>query len=167
MSEWTHDSLDQDGGNKTLASKMQVAYETVLYKGGKITKGSGAGSFIASYYDTQPSPLSIGGIGSKSLLGPGGVLAGAKDVFGDYESGNVIGALLKGKTLLQNAQNLTKAGIKQEGIGAIQSVLGNIAANAAQGIAGVGSASRQGLIGGLGFNPRGGTRGTPSQLTGR
>lgn len=150
ITEWSHDSLDQDAGNKVLANKMQLAYESVIYNGGKIKKGSSAGAFVAGYYDSSPSPLSIGGKGSKSLLGAGGLLGGASDIFEDVEDGNFLGAVLKTKTLVDNAKQLTKAGIQGELKGLAVGALGNIAANANQGLGGIGNSAFQGLFGGVG-----------------
>jgi hypothetical protein len=168
ITEWAHDSLDQSEGNKILASKMTLAYESVIYNYGKIKKGSSANAFTANYYDSTPSPLSIGGGGSKSLLGPGGVIAGAGDVLGDLESGNFVGAFLKGKEVLNNAQQLTKAGILNEGAGLLSGTLNNVAANATQGVSGIGNSIQQGIVGGLGFtNSANLTQTVASKLTGK
>jgi len=168
ITEWTHDSVDQAEGNKILSSKMTVAYESVIYNYGRIKKGSSANAFTANYYDVTPSPLSIGGGGSKSLLGPGGVIAGAGDVLGDLESGNFIGAFLKGKQVVQNAQQLTKAGILNEGAGLLSGTLNNVAANASQGVSGIGNSVQQGIVGGLGFtNGANLTQTVASKITGK
>jgi hypothetical protein len=168
ITEWTHDSVDQAEGSKILSSKMNVVYESVIYNYGKIKKGSSANAFTANYYDVSPSPLSIAGGGSKSLLGPGGVIAGAGDVLGDLESGNFIGAFLKGKQVVQNAQSLTKAGIFNEGAGLLSGTLNNISANSAQGVSGIGNSVQRGIIGGLGFtNSANLTQTVPSKITGK
>jgi hypothetical protein len=135
---------------------------------GKIRKGSSANAFTARYYDASPSPLSIGGGGTKSLLGPGGVIAGAGDVLGDLESGNFIGAFLKGKQVVKNAQQLTKASILNEGAGLLSGTLNNISANATQGVSGIGNSVQQGIVGGLGFtNGANLTQTVASKITGK
>jgi hypothetical protein len=168
VTEWTHDTLDQDSGNKVLSSKMQLAYESVIYNYGKIKKGSSSGAFIPVYYDTSPSPLSIGGKGSKSLLGEGGVLAGAGDVLGDLEDGNFIGAFLKGRQVVKNAQQLTAASITNEATRLLISTMNNVAANANQGITAIGSSVQSGIAGGTGnVNLANLTNTVASKLTGK
>lgn len=146
ITEWTHDTLDQSEGNKTLANRMQVSYESVIYNTGKVKKGNASGSFIAAYYDTSPSPLSVAGGGGQ---GVGGVLAGAGDVLGDLEDGNYIGALLTGAQVVKNAQQLTSASLTAFGTSILGSTLNNIAANANQGPNAIGNNAINGAIGGM------------------
>jgi hypothetical protein len=81
ITSWEHDSLEQSS-NKFAESKMSVAYEAVFYGEGQVKKEnmSGFGTF---HYDRTPSPLSIGGGGTSTLFGPGGIVAGAGEIFGD------------------------------------------------------------------------------------
>ena len=123
---WEHDSVDQSEGSKVMSSKMTLAYEDVVYKQGKIKKKDASGAFTAKYYDKTPSPLSIGGLGTNTLFGGGGVIAGANGVLNSLGEGNVIGAFLQAKTLSKNVQSLTKSGLKQEGYSILGGVLGNI-----------------------------------------
>lgn len=61
ISSWDHATLDQDQGTSTLKNKMTVVYEDVLYNQGTISKGDEPLGFAARYYDTVPSPLTVGG----------------------------------------------------------------------------------------------------------
>jgi hypothetical protein len=125
ITEWSHDSVDQDSNAKVLTNKMTVAYETVLYSEGKIVEGK-APDITALHYDTTPSPLGISG----TIFGPGGVVEGAEAIFGDdglIENANTIGGLLNlgsaavglGKSISQ----LNKAGVQQEGLILANSIL--------------------------------------------
>jgi hypothetical protein len=130
ITDWAHDSLDQDQGGKILHNRATIVYEDVFYNYGKISKGSSSGQFEAYYYDTSPSPLSIGGKGSSSLFGPGGIIAGADAIFGEngaIAEGNYLGAALQTVTLLKNASNITKASLSSEGYSIANSVLNNLA----------------------------------------
>lgn len=172
VSEWGHDSLDQSDGQKVLANKMTVTYETVLYKEGTITKSSPEG-FTAMYYDTSPSPLSIGGNGTNTLFGAGGILAGASAIFGG--EGNLLQKAILGANVLRNAKQMGKGGLMQEGYSIITGVLGNVQQTGNQ-PGGVGAAVQNGLNQrGIGINLFGnqnssvnGTTPTkPSTLTGQ
>ena len=129
VTEWAHSSLDQEQSNKTLTNRMQVIYEDVLYNQGKIQTGNNAGVFQAAYYDHTPSPLSIGGKGTSSIFGPGGLIAGATDVFGEngaIAQGNYFAATLQAAQLLKNAKKLTTAGVVAEGYSIAAGTLKNI-----------------------------------------
>lgn len=142
LTEWQHDSVESETGNKILTNKMTVAYEAVFYNEGKIKKGNSPTNFAAIYYDTQPSPLSISGKGVSSLFGAGGVIDGASAIFGSegslkeaLTSGNPLDVLkvaIQGKNLAQNIGKLSKTGLKQEGYSIVTGVLGNIAATGNQ-----------------------------------
>lgn len=143
ITEWSHDTLDQSDGAKILANRMSIAYETVLYNRGDIKKNSPIG-FSAVYYDTTPSPLSIGGNGNNSILGAGGIISGAGSVLGSLAQGNLLGALIQGNTLLKNVKTVTSAGLKQEGYSILTGVLGNVQATGNQ-TTGIGAAAAAGL----------------------
>jgi hypothetical protein len=127
VTEWTHDSLDQTESNKILSNKMTVAYEAVSYKSGRIRKNKDGGQFIADYYDQTPSPLSVGGNGSSTIFGEGGIIAGADSVFESIADGNYLGAAIKAATTIRNAKNITKQGLVSEGLGLVNSGLAGIA----------------------------------------
>jgi len=127
VTEWGHDGLDQENGSKLLANKMTVAYEAVTYSSGKIKKNADGGQFTAVHYDNTPSPLSIGGNGSNTLFGAGGVIAGADSIFESISEGNFLGAAIQGATTLRNARNITAASLKTEAYSIAGGVLGNVA----------------------------------------
>jgi hypothetical protein len=123
---WEHDSVSQEEGSKIMSSKMTLAYESVVYKQGRIKKKEESGAFTAKYYDNTPSPLSVGGLGTNTLFGGGGVIAGANSVLNSVSDGNLLGAFIQAKTLSKNVQSLSKSGLKQEGYSILGGVLGNI-----------------------------------------
>ena len=172
ITDWNHDSLDQADGSKILTNKMTVAYETVVYKEGMITK-TNPERFSAVYYDTTPSPLSIAGNGTNTLFGPGGVIAGAQAIFNNDTS--VLGRVIQGANVLRNAGSITKGGLKQEGYSILTGVLGSIQQTGNQ-PGGVGAAVQNGINQrGLGINIfsgqnssiNGTTPATPKKLTER
>lgn len=166
---WEHDSLENDGETKVLVNKATIAYESVHYNNGKINKGDSSHLFTASYYDNTRSPLSIGGKGSSSILGPGGLLAGAGDVFGALQSGDLLAAGLQGYTLAKNAKNLNGKTVLNELSGAAIGTLNNVAATGGTVATTFGGAATQGIIGGLGFDPNNNpaTSAIASKLTGK
>lgn len=184
VTDWTHDGVSQDEGNKTLGSKMTVAYENVLYNQGIIKKGSAPENFAAIYYDNTPSPLSIGGNGTNTLFGDGGVIAGSQGVFGALTNAksplDFLGAAIQANTLAKNVKQLSKAGLQTEGYSILTGVLGNVATTGNQ-PGGIGGAIQTGLsqsglgvVGQLGINllsgknssVNGNTSAAPSKLTG-
>lgn len=171
ISDWNHDSLDQADGTKILTNKMTVAYETVMFKEGRVTKTEPE-RFSAIYYDTAPSPLSIAGNGSKSLFGPGGIIAGATAVLDGDRS--LLERAIIGANVVRNARSVTKGGLKAEGYSILTGVLGNIQQTGNQ-PGGVGSAIQNGINQrGIGINifsgqnssVNGTTPTTPSKITG-
>jgi hypothetical protein len=143
ITDWNHDSLDQADGGKILTNKMTFQYETVRYREGQITKASPEG-FAATYYDASPSPLSVAGNGTNTVLGPGGVISGANAVLGALGQGNILGAAILGANVARNARQISKAGLKQEGYSILTGVLGDVQANANQ-PGGVGAAVQSGI----------------------
>lgn len=146
--DWAHDSLNQDESGKIMSNKMTIAYESVVYKKGKIIRGRSPVGFAPVYYDTTPSPLGIGGSGN--LFGAGGVLDGANTIFG--EDGllatassplDFLGVALQTKTLIQNVGKLSKSGVLQEGYSIAAGALGGaIGAGLSQPITGGGNGSQ-------------------------
>jgi len=148
VTEWQHDSLNQEEGGKILHSKMNIAYENVLYNQGSIQKGQESGTFEARYYDSTPSPLSIGGKGTNSIFGPGGLVAGASSIFGEggsIDNGNYLGAALQTINLVKNAKNITKSSVLNEGYSILGGVLGTVSAQGNQ-PGGVGQAIQNGFM---------------------
>lgn len=184
VTEWAHDSLNQDEGTKILANKMGVIYEDVIYNQGVINKNKDSGAFTAVFYDKTPSPLSIGGNGTNTLFGPGGVIAGAGGVFGALTTAksplDFLGAAIQANTLAKNVRQLSKGGLKAEGYSIVNGVLGNISATGNQ-PGGISQAlqsgvaqSGLGVVGQLGINllsgknssVNGTTTATPKNITG-
>ena len=122
ITEWSHDSLNQADGNRTLQNRMQLSFENVLYDYGSIVPETNPPGFTAVYYDKTPSPLSIAGnpINNPVYIKQGTSFdkPGAQRVFGkvggNYKSGNPL--LDIGKALVKNYVNTngiarTKAGV--------------------------------------------------------
>jgi len=125
VTEWSHDSLDQNEGNKILSNKMTVSYESVIYKEGKIQKNGESGYFATVYYDQTPSPLRTAGNGT--LFGEGGVINGATDVFNSLSEGNYLGALIQGAATAKSFKEIVKnGGIEKEAYSILGGVLGDI-----------------------------------------
>ncbi len=87
ISDWQHDSLDQTQGNKIMQNKMSIVYESVIYQTGEIIKDVSPHGWAARYYDFDPSPLTVGGIGANEVnYDPRGTSAfdkqGKNSVFG-------------------------------------------------------------------------------------
>lgn len=98
----------RNNGTEPLECEMTVAFETVLYNFGNVSKGKVKG-FADLHYDKEPSPLAQAG-GSKSFLGPGGLIQSGQAIFNDLSSGNILGAAVKiGRTI----QNNKGANLKQ------------------------------------------------------
>jgi len=129
--DWAHDTVDQSEAGKILSNRMTLAYETVLFNSGSVKKDTPAG-FATVHYDTSPSPLSIGGNGTKTIFGPGGLIAGAESVLGSIEKGNYFEAILQANNVRKNIGALSKAGIKSEGYSILKGVLGEIQATGNQ-----------------------------------
>lgn len=131
VSDWSHDSLEQDQGAKTLTNRMTVNYENVIYNtdpSNRVTKNKPEG--FNQYYDKTPSPLSVGGNGTNTLFGPGGVIAGADGLLGSVMNAksplDFLGAGIQAVQLGKNVKSLSKAGLKTEGYSILGGVLGNI-----------------------------------------
>lgn len=134
VNDWSHSELDQSRGNEVLNSQMTLDYETVIYgtdlDKNDITKDTPP-NFYNEYYDKTPSPLSIGGRGTTSILGPGGLVGGASSIFGTLTSGSTnpfdyLNAALQTNNLIRNAKNISLEGVFEEGSGVFQSVLSGI-----------------------------------------
>jgi hypothetical protein len=164
---------------------MTIAYETVLYNQGKIEKGKSPAGFASVFYDTTPSPLSIGGNGQSRLFGSGGIINGVESVFGllgkeDKSPLDYLNIAIQGNNLRKNLGQINKDSLKREGFSILNGVLGNIQATGNQ-PGGIGESVRTGLSqqgltssGKLGINLFSGnnssvnnsTPTTPTKLTG-
>lgn len=132
ISQWQHDSLDQADGVTPMQNSATIDYETVFYTRGPVTEGSAPKGFAEEHYDKTPSPLTLGGGGTESILGTGGVITGGLGVLDDIVSGNafsspgaLLGTVLRGKNLSNNLRNLSSEGLRQEGFNILNGALGN------------------------------------------
>jgi hypothetical protein len=137
ISDWQHDSLDQNDSGKILTNKMTVNYEFVVYKTGKIVKNTSPIGFATVYYDRTPSPLGVGGSGN--IFGPGGIISGIGDVFGSNGSFatarsplDLLGAALQTKQLAKNIKNLKSESARKEGYLIAGSVIAGALSNTSQ-----------------------------------
>lgn len=119
ITSWTHDTMNY-ASNDPAQNSMTLGYEAVTYDFGRVVPGDPPG-FASEHYDTTPSPLSVAGGGTRTVFGPGGVLAGVEQVFGAVASGaafdsplNFLSTAISAVNTYQNAKNLTKAGVSQE-----------------------------------------------------
>jgi hypothetical protein len=133
INSWQHDTMDQTDGAGVAQSTMSVQFETVWYTRGAVSEGTAPKGFATEHYDKTPSPLSLGGGGTSSLFGVGGVASGAADVFGDITSGDafkspgaLLGTVLKAANTARNVKDLSKDGIRQEGFGIIKGAIGDV-----------------------------------------
>ena len=158
IQSWQHDTMDQ-ATSELVQSTMSINFETVWYSRGPVTEGAAPKGFATEHYDKTPSPLTLGGGGTSSLFGAGGVASGAADVFGDITSGQafsspgaLLGTVLKGANTVANAKSLSSEGLRQEGFGIIKGALGDISGAPVGGVANS-------------FFPKGGGNGGANSLT--
>jgi hypothetical protein len=129
LTSWQHETLDNSNGSDTSSNKTTVQYEAVIYGQGKISTGNPKG-FATDMYDKSPSPLTLLGGGKVGLFGQGGILGGAADIVGSIADGSafnspgaLLGTLIKGAAVVNNAKQLTSAGIRQEAFGLVTGAL--------------------------------------------
>jgi hypothetical protein len=95
----------QAGSNDTMTHTMSVEFETVLYYYGKVGPNLVKG-FADLHYDKTPSPLTVAGGGTRSVLGEGGVLEQTDDILHDLATGNFGAAAFKAGRLVKNVKNM-------------------------------------------------------------
>lgn len=125
---WSHGTHDQTSESQLMENSMDISYETVLYdtdlKKNRITKSNPG--FAEKYYDRSPSPISIGGNGSNTLLGIGGFIPGVNEVFGDIANAksplDIVNIGVKGRNLIRNVEKIDRGTLREEGL----SVLGSV-----------------------------------------
>ena len=108
-----------NGANELMQHEMSIQYEAVKYRFGYVSKNTVSG-FADLHYDHVPSPLTPAGGGTKSILGPGGLLSSIDEVTNDLSDGNLLAAAFKGYRTLQNAKGMDLkaiAGAELAGIG--------------------------------------------------
>ena len=113
IGSFAHDTLDQGDGAGIMTNTMQVFYETVVYKSGKVSKNNIPG-FATVHYDHEPSPLTVLGRGANSIFGPGGVVDGIGGVMRHIGNKNWIGAILGASNTYNNAKKIKKGAVKEE-----------------------------------------------------
>jgi hypothetical protein len=137
ITQWQHDTLN-NADSEPAANSMAVEYEAVFYGRGAVSEGVPRG-FGEEHYDRTPSPNSLAGGGTTSLLGVGGVasLFGGQggpntDISGGEtgRSGSLLGTVLRGANAIRNAKNLSKAGLAQEGFNILKGAVGRIGGTA-------------------------------------
>ena len=122
----THDQMDSADNSTPSQNQISVAYEAVFYSRGPVGENSPKG-FATQHYDKTPSPLTIGGGGTSSLFGGGGVIGGISDVLGDIAGGQFnLGTALTAFNTFKNAKSLTKDGLREEGFNILKSTITNI-----------------------------------------
>ena len=97
------------GEYSLMEHTMTIAYEAVQYEQGTVSNGTVTG-FGQIHYDQNPSPLTSLGGGTRSILGPGGLVQGASDAVTNLSNGNYLGAALGGIRTLNNAGNTDLTG---------------------------------------------------------
>ena len=121
IKSWNHGNVSYAEGD-TIESSMTLEYEAVKYSAGNVTINNPKG-FATLHYDLVPSPLSVAGGGTATLLGPGGVLEGLESIFGDVAGGTTfdsfggfLGTAIKTVNTYKNLKDLNKEDLKAEAI---------------------------------------------------
>lgn len=104
ITNFRHDNLAYEESG-ILEHNMTVQYETVKYATGFVNENNPRG-FAATHYDTRPSPLTPLGGGTNSVFFRGGLVDTSNSVLQDLSEGNILGAVLKGNVLLNNARDM-------------------------------------------------------------
>ena len=122
-----HGRHEAGQGTGLMEHTMRISYEAVKYSQGYVNSGNVNG-FGKEHYDTQPSPLSPLGGGTKSILGPGGLIDSATNIAENISEGNFGAAALGALRASQNLKNFDIAKVaKQESVDAINNVIRNTA----------------------------------------
>jgi len=93
----------QNGQDGTLENVMTIQYESVLYASGaaKVARG-----FADLHYDKSPSPLTVAGGGTNSILGPGGIVNALDEVISDGGNGKWGSSAFKAVRAYQTNKNV-------------------------------------------------------------
>ena len=127
IDSFEHGRHEASQGTGVMEHTMRISYETVKYNSGYVASGNVSG-FGKEHYDTQPSPLTPLGGGTKSILGPGGLIDSATNIAENISEGNFGAAALGALRASQNLKNFDfKAVATAETAGAIRGVLRNTA----------------------------------------
>lgn len=110
ISAFSHGQHATDSSTSLLDHTMTVQYESVLYSSGYTSVNTVKG-FADLHYDKSPSPLSVAGGGTNSILGPGGILAAADEITKDGMAGNFGSAAFKLLRAREKNKNVNLAGL--------------------------------------------------------
>lgn len=139
ITNFSHDQLDYTN-NSPAEQSMTIAYESVYYNNGFVQQNSPPG-FGVDHYDTVPSPITLAGGGTRTLLGAGGVLAGISNVFGNVSSGkafespeNFLATAITAVNTYQNSRQLSRTGVNEELINATNRSLETLGTPSVSGI---------------------------------
>ena len=112
----------QQGEYNTLEHSMTVAYEAVQYEYGPVNSGTVQG-FNIMHYDNIPSPLSVMGGGTQSILGPGGLVDALGTISTNLQSGNYGTAVL---AAIRSGKNFSDADLSKIATSEVQATIMNI-----------------------------------------
>lgn len=93
----------QNGQDGTMENVMTISYETVLYASGSARVARG---FADLHYDKSPSPLTVAGGGTNSILGPGGIVNALDEVISDGGNGKWGSSAFKALRAYQTNKNV-------------------------------------------------------------
>ena len=105
ITNFGHDTHSYASGN-LMEHTMQVEYEAVKYATGFVNNINPKG-FGEIHYDKTPSPLGrFGGLLEDTVLFQGGLLDAAGSVAQDLFNGNILGAVIKGGVIFNEARDI-------------------------------------------------------------
>lgn len=93
----------QNSQDDTMENVMTISYETVLYAGGSTRVARG---FADLHYDRSPSPLTVAGGGTNTILGPGGIVNALDEIITDGGGKNWGSAAFKAVRAYQKNKNV-------------------------------------------------------------
>lgn len=108
ITEFSHDSYNYSEVQGTMANKMTVDYETVVYNYGTLD-GSTPGNIVTGFgdgsdYDLVPSPI-MGKNANQTVLGQGGLVDAAGGAIESFNEGNVLGAIRNASAVYNGLKN--------------------------------------------------------------
>jgi len=112
ITNFSHDSYNYAEGAGTMANRMTVDYETVLYNNGGMD-GRTPGNIVTSFgdpanYDTTLSPIAKPG-SQGTIFGQGGLVDAAGGFVNSLNEGNPIGAIMAAGTAYNTFKNTNLA----------------------------------------------------------
>jgi hypothetical protein len=126
VTAWQHGDAGYST-NEFNETTMNIEYESVVYSSGTVSRDTPKG-FANLYYDNVPSPLTVAGGGTATLLGEGGVLDGLESIFGSVTDGSAFGSVggfmgtaIAAVNTAKNIGRLSGAGIRSEAINLLSS----------------------------------------------